>query len=128
MELCSSCVFNSLRRKLAIDMEFNKNADQALQPEDVDLAANAKDGRVWILHSPRLVSQDSLGHVLYDTKKHMLTLVDQDGKTAQDINVVLQRNLRKTFKKTDVITVIWTDRGEIFGMNEVPLKKQDKKQ
>lgn len=105
-------------------MEFNKTAHKSLQVEDVDLAANAKDGRVWILHSPRLVSQDSLGHVLYDLENHVLTLVDKDGQTTQNIDAIVRDSLQKTFKKADTITVIWTDQGEIFGINEVPLVKK----
>lgn len=88
--------------------------------KDIDFVCDRDSGRVWILHGKPFRSQENLQKALFDPATGFVTLLDAQGRR-QILSVAVKPPLTENFSNATHVTLLWTDKGEVFDMHLLPL-------
>lgn len=101
-------------------MDFNDLATTRLTRKDVDFVCDHDTGKVWILHGKPFPIQKKMAAARFDRQANRVTLSAHDGET-YTIDIEIKPPLLTPFAAAQSVTVVWTDKGEIFDIHALPL-------
>ncbi|MBU0859773.1 MAG: hypothetical protein KJ667_07530 [Alphaproteobacteria bacterium] len=101
-------------------MDFNNTATTDLTRKDIDFVADRDSGKVWILHGKPFLSQKTLESAAFNPQTGLITLIAADG-ARQTVNIPIKPPIAESFATATIVTVLWTDKGEIFDAHILPL-------